>query len=111
MPCPLFVPESLRDTWYLGRCAAEPEERIGIEKLRTCCNAGYARARCERAAGAEADAVNFLMKSESVVAWAIERNHHPLAAGTADAATPATGNATLDAQIAGFAAATKRLRP
>jgi hypothetical protein len=111
MPCPLFLPELLRDSIFLGRCAADPAEAISVEKVRACCNPGYARVRCLRADEAEADAVNFLMKSETLIAWSIERNHHPVAVGTADAASPNTGNVTLDAQIAGFAAATKPLRP
>jgi hypothetical protein len=96
---------------FLGECAANPEKGIDVETLRTCCNPGYARARCSLAAEADADAVSFLMKTETMVAWAIESNHHPVAVGTAEAAIPATGNLTLDAQIAGFAAATKPLRP
>jgi hypothetical protein len=50
-----------------------------VDKLRRCCNCGYARATCE------ADAVQFLIKSDRdgvvEVAWSLERNHHPLAVG------------------------------
>ena len=111
MPCPFFLPESFRDSLFLGRCAVDREEEIDAVKLRTCCNQGYARVCCARAAEAEADAVTFLMKSETRIAWAIERNHHPVAVGAADPASPNTGNAVLDAQIVGFAAAMKPLRP
>ena len=89
MPCPLFLPESLRDSVFRGRCSADPGGKIEADKLRTCCNSGYARVHCASAARASADAVNFLMKSETLVAWAIEQNHHPIAIGTADAARPA----------------------
>ena len=116
MPCPLFIPQSFRDGFFLGRCAAKApsdarQDGIDVETLRSCCNPGYARVRCGLAAEAEGDGVSFLMKTETLVAWAIERNHHPVAVGTAEAASPATGNPTLDAQVAGFAAAMKPLRP
>jgi len=54
--------------------------------LRECCNRGYARESCQKAAHAEADAARFLVQSDRdgwiEVAWATERNHHPVAVGT-----------------------------
>ncbi len=71
---------------YSGQCAAEPETLIPAETLRHCCNRGYARGICERAAGAESDAVRFLVKADHggviEVAWSMERNHHPIAVGS-----------------------------
>ena len=100
---------------YNGQCAADPHAGISPDVVRSCCNLGYARGRCERAADADADAVRFCVHSNTggaiVIAWAIERNHHPIAVGKADASEPATGNAVLDAQIRAYARITERLRP
>jgi hypothetical protein len=58
---------------------------IEPETLRRYCNFGYARGHCPRAAQADADAARFMIRSAqgSVVeiAWAVERNHHPVAVG------------------------------
>jgi hypothetical protein len=96
MPCPFFLPASrladfatgampLGDS-YGGECSADPGALIPIDTLRSCCNLGYARDYCERAARSEADAARFMIKSDSAgsvrVAWAVERNHHPVAVGT-----------------------------
>lgn len=71
---------------YGGECSANPGALIPIDTLRSCCNLGYARGTCERAAQSEADAARFMIKSDSgssvLVAWAMERNHHPVAVGT-----------------------------
>lgn len=95
MSCPLFVPVSrlaefnprptpLGDA-YGGECAAAPGSLIPIDTLRRCCNRGYARGVCERAARAEADAARFMIKADEAgvieVAWSLERNHHPVAVG------------------------------
>ena len=61
MPCPFFLPGASKGNFYEGRCGAELERLIPEEILRLCCNAGYARTRCTRAAEAKADAVNFLI--------------------------------------------------
>ena len=96
MPCPLFLPASpidgpVADAMPLGdvfggRCAADVDTLVPIDKLRGCCNFGYARAVCERAAGIDVDAARFLIKSDhdgvTQVAWSTERNHHPVAVGT-----------------------------
>jgi hypothetical protein len=107
MPCPFFLPASrlidfapgpmpLGDS-YGGECAVNPGALIPIDTLRRCCNLGYARGMCERAAQAEADAVRFMIRSDSadsvLVAWSMERNHHPVAVGKvafplADCSTP-----------------------
>jgi hypothetical protein len=95
VPCPLFLPVSplgdfapdampLGDV-YGGQCAADPGALIPIDTLRKCCNFGYARAACERAATAEPDAARFLIRADRdgtvEVAWSLERNHHPVAVG------------------------------
>jgi hypothetical protein len=87
MACPLFLPGSpltpLSDL-YGGECAAEPVA-LSFDML-LCCNAGYARGSCERAAQSDADALRFLVKANHDgvvdVAWSSERNHHPVAVGT-----------------------------
>jgi hypothetical protein len=92
MACPLFLPaESLGD-YYTGECAAAAGEPIGSATLRHCCNVGYARKACVRAAETEADAIQFVLRAdrggpgtsdrEIELGWAMERNHHPLAVGT-----------------------------
>jgi hypothetical protein len=89
MACPLFVPASpltpLSDL-YGGECAAGVGALIPIDTLRQCCNAGYARDSCQRAAQSDADAFRFLIKANRDgivdVAWSSERNHHPVAVGT-----------------------------
>jgi hypothetical protein len=112
MPCPLFLPGSMRGNFYEGRCTADPERAVPDETLQSCCNSGYARSRCSRAATATADCVQFLIAGESdgvvEVAWSLERDHHPVAVGRANAAKPATGNAVLDAQIGAYALITTR---
>ena len=79
---------------YGGQCAAAPDALVPVETLRRCCNKGYARGTCERAASAEADAARFLVKANRggtiEVAWAIERNHHPVAVGTIEVNSAAT---------------------
>jgi hypothetical protein len=89
MACPLFLPASpltpLSDL-YGGECAAEAGALIPVDTLRQCCNAGYARESCKRAAQSDADAFRFLIKANRDgvvdVAWSSERNHHPVAVGT-----------------------------
>ncbi len=120
MACPLFMPASplagfvaeampLGDL-YGGQCAADPAAIVPADTLRRCCNTGYARGVCERAAGAEADAMRFLIKARHgntvEVAWAIERNHHPVAVGSVQiaGATPADA-APLERQARACAAA------
>ncbi len=99
MACPLFLPsERLGATRYFeGRCAADPLLAIPVDTLKNCCNPGYARDTCERAAQAEADAFRFLVKSRSYgtaeVAWTAERDHHPVAVGILSLAEPGGANA------------------
>src|SRR3954462_13919525 len=105
MACPLFLPVSpltgfppeattLGDL-YGGECAADAGALIPVDTLRACCNAGYARGTCERAARSDSDAVRFLIKvnTQSVidVAWSIERNHHPVAVGTTQVSNGQSG--------------------
>ena len=89
MACPLFLPASPLAGFgdlYAGECAAGIAEAIDGDILRRCCNAGYARGSCTRAAQSEADAFRFLVKADRDgvidVAWSSERNHHPVAVGT-----------------------------
>jgi hypothetical protein len=128
MACPLFIPSAplgdlvtapapLGDL-YAGRCAASPDAEIESETLRRCCNLGYARRRCERAAQADTDAVRVLVRADDgrqvQVAWAIERDHHPVAVGVetvevvAGEVTPARSPTALAAQLRACAAAYTR---
>lgn len=71
---------------FSGECSANPGAIIPIDLLRDCCNPGHARTSCPRAASIEPDATQFLIESDRdgivEVAWAIEKNHHPVAIGT-----------------------------
>ena len=95
MACPLFIPTNslgelvaiaapLGDL-YGGHCSADPAADIEPDTLRRYCNFGYARRFCARAGGSEADAVRLLVRGERgslvQVAWALERDHHPVAVG------------------------------
>ena len=108
MACPLFIPTlplgelvsiptPLGDL-YAGRCAADETAVIGPETLRRFCNFGYARGRCERAGHTDDDAVRLLVRAERAgvveIAWAVERNHHPVAVGNLEIATNPTGTTT-----------------
>ncbi|MDE3195614.1 MAG: hypothetical protein KGN84_04680 [Acidobacteriota bacterium] len=103
--CPLFLPGAAMPLMNLfsGACAADPEASIPESKLRECCNRGYAREACGRAAEIEADAVRFLIKADRgglvEVAWAMERNHHPVAVGTELAGSQAASNNPLALQV------------
>ncbi|HEY4087301.1 MAG TPA: hypothetical protein VGM43_15250 [Bryobacteraceae bacterium] len=129
MACPLFIPSSaLGDLvtisapfgdLYAGRCAASPDTEIEPDTLRRCCNPGYARRHCERAAQTDSDAVRVMVRADDgcqvQVAWAIERDHHPVAVGVetvevvAGEAAPLSGSVTaLAAQIRACAAAYAR---
>ena len=104
MGCPLFLPSSR----FEGYCDADPNTPVPPDTVRSCCNPGYARSLCTRAAEIEADAFRFLIRKRSFegieVAWSIERDHHPVAVGTllvteasAGAATPLEHQARFDA--------------
>ncbi len=88
MACPLFLPGSLlpMSDFYAGECAADSGAPISREKLTRCCNPGYARSICAHAAGSDVDSHRFLVMSDDglsiEVAWAAERDHHPIAVGT-----------------------------
>src|SRR5580692_8325367 len=98
MACPLFIPSTplgelvsvatpLGDL-YAGNCAADPRAAIDSDTLRRYCNFGYARCHCERAAQSDADAVRLMVSAERgnivEIAWALERNHHPVAVGNVE---------------------------
>jgi hypothetical protein len=114
MACPLFVPASPLAGFtdlYGGECAAETGALIPVDVLRQCCNAGYARASCQRAAQSDADAFRFLIKANHDgvvdVAWSSERNHHPVAVGTlaVDCKTGAAQTGPLESQARACATA------
>jgi hypothetical protein len=91
--------------FYGGECAAQPGTLVAIDMLHQCCNVGYARAVCSRAAKSDADAVRFLIKRASgnaiEVAWSLERNHHPVSVGISivpRAATPTEDALELQAR-------------
>jgi hypothetical protein len=114
MACPLFLPASpltpLEDL-YGGECAAAAGVFIAVDVLRRCCNAGYARGSCQRAAQTDADAFRFLIKANRDgvvdVAWSSERNHHPVAVGilTVDCRMDTTQTEPLELQARACAAA------
>ena len=114
MACPLFLPASplspLEDL-YGGECAGELGALIPVDVLRQCCNRGYARDSCKRAAQSEADAFRFLIRSNRDgvvdVAWSSERNHHPVAVGTlvVDGTGSTTESGPLERQARAFASA------
>ena len=100
---------------FSGECSANPGAMIPLDVLRQCCNPGYARPSCARAAAIEPDAISFLVKSDRdgviEVAWALEKNHHPVAVGTRNVGTPAPSAAsaeTLDQQARMVAASYAR---
>jgi hypothetical protein len=124
MACPLFLPVSpltglppeaapLGDL-YGGECAAAPGSLIPLDILRRCCNTGYARAACSRAGQANADATRFLIRADRdgviEVAWASERNHHPVAVGTVQVTEASEGNEPLERQARACVAAYLRQR-
>lgn len=114
MACPLFIPTAplgelvsaaapLGDL-YGGHCAADRSAVIEPETLRRYCNFGYARGCCPRAATSDADAARFMVRAArgSIVdvAWAMERNHHPVGVGRMEIETnsPAPGDDLLARQ-------------
>jgi hypothetical protein len=112
MPCPLFLPASPLAGFtdlHGGECAAQPDTLIPVDTLRGCCNAGYARAICGHAAQSDADAFQFLIKSNRDgvvgVAWSIERNHHPVAVGTLIITDTIGTEGPLERQARAYAAA------
>ena len=87
---------------YGGHCAADRSAVIEMDTLRRYCNFGYARGCCPRAATSEADAARFMVRAASGsivdIAWAVERNHHPVAVGRMEIET--TGPALVEDQLA-----------
>jgi hypothetical protein len=89
MACPYFLPDEPVGGFsdiYMGNCAAQGGAPAQEDLLERCCNNGYARARCNRAAQSESDAFRFLVKAHVngrvEVAWSSERDHHPVAVGS-----------------------------
>lgn len=85
MACPLFLPSASRGDYYAGECAAALGEPVPADILRHCCNTGYARGVCARAAQAEGDSIQFVIRADNggviEIGWSLERNHHPLKVG------------------------------
>jgi hypothetical protein len=114
MACPLFLPASPLAGFtdlYGGECAADTGSLIPVDVLRQCCNAGYARDSCGRAAQSDADVFRFLIKANHGgvvdVAWSSERNHHPVAVGTlmVDCTIGTTQTGPLESQARAYATA------
>jgi hypothetical protein len=96
-----------------GECAASPGALVPMDRLRDCCNRGHARTSCPHAATIEPDAAQFLVQSDRAgvieIAWAIEKNHHPVAVGTlqidsAPQPSLSQSGSTLQHQARAFAA-------
>ncbi len=123
MACPLFLPAAPLQGFaaeatplgelYDGACAGDRGAVIPRETLRRCCNRGYARGSCDRAAAADADAFRFLVKADCggviTVAWSSEREHVPVAVGEALVTTaPCPTADPLGVQARACAAAYRR---
>ena len=113
--CPLFLPGAPipLSGIFDGECASDTPNPIPAEVLRECCNRGYARESCSKAACVETDAARFLVRSDRdgwiEVAWATERNHHPVAVGTLRLATEGPAETEpLERQARAFASAYRR---
>jgi hypothetical protein len=115
MACPLFLPAAPIPGFadlYSGECASGAGAPIDADILRRCCNAGYARGSCARAAQSDADAFRFLIKANLNgvvdVAWSSECNHHPVAVGhlaVSPTTAACTGAGPLERQARAYAAA------
>lgn len=114
MACPFFLPRAPLAGFsdlYGGECAADAMTLISVDTLRTCCNHGYARDVCARAAQSDSDAFRFAIKASQSgvidVAWSSERNHHPVAVGIlrVSSADTAAGGGALESQARVYAAA------
>ncbi len=99
MACPFFEPE-VPFSWeewpnpprlplgdpHTGVCTVQGGQALPA-RVRTCCNAGYARGTCPSFPGGDApDAVRFgIVRRDAGVAtlqYVIERDHHPYDHGT-----------------------------
>ncbi len=112
MACPFFLPRAPLDGFsdvYGGECAAESRATIPAGTLRTCCNHGYGRDICARAAQSDSDAFRFAIKANRSgavdVAWSSERNHHPVAVGTLTVDGGTRDNGPLERQARVYVAA------
>jgi len=112
MACPFFVPRAPLSGFsdiYGGTCAAQAGATIHDGLLENCCNNGYARSECPRAAQSESDAYRFMIKAHTngvvEVAWSSERNHHPVAVGVVSVCADAAAQTPLEQQARVYAAA------
>jgi hypothetical protein len=126
MACPLFIPTAslgelvavaapLGDL-YGGHCAADRSAVIETDTLRRYCNFGHARGCCPRAATSDSDAVRFMVRDAHGgtvdIAWAVERNHHPVAVGRMEIGTAfEPGDDLLARQAQASARSYKRQTP
>ena len=94
----------------MGACTASAVP-VPDGRLRTCCNAGYARGVCPSFPGGHApDAIRFgIVRRSGVVAtirYVVERDHHPFGVGTLElreGEESDSGNGTLvDSQARAF---------
>lgn len=120
MACPYFVPmqrladNQLVESWkmplggvFAGECRVTGVEpwRPGEERLRSCCNTGYAAGRCDRfPADAVADIVRWLMVEEwdggARLRYVFEKDHHPAGQGLID--LPSQDDIALAAQAQSY---------
>ena len=105
MACPYFLPAAPLAGFsdlYDGACSAETGAPIPADLLRSCCNNGYARDVCARAAESDSDAFRFLIKAHRnglvEVAWSSERNHHPVAVGSLSLKANVAATTPLESQ-------------
>ena len=103
MACPFFHPATpfSWEEWpnpprmplgdpYTGACSALRND-VPDERIRTCCNTGYARGTCPDFPGGDApDVIRFGLVSRdrgvATIRYVIERNHHPFADGSLELA-------------------------
>ena len=109
MACPFFNPTEAFSwkAWpnpprmplgdpYAGVCTAQ-EGPAPDERLRTCCNTGYARGACPHFPGGDApDAVRFGIAGRkggvATIRYVVERDHHPFDDGTIELEEKAHGD-------------------
>jgi hypothetical protein len=94
---------------HTGTCTAEGAP-AAAGRVRTCCNAGYARHACPSFPGGDApDAVRFnILRRKAGLAtlqYVVERDHHPFEHGTLElreTAVNESGESTLQRQARAF---------
>ena len=122
MACPYFVPmqrladNPLVESWKMplggvfgGECRIPGVEpwRPGEQRLRSCCNTGYAAGRCERfPVAAAADIVRWIMVDEwdggGRLRYVFEKDHHPAGQGLIELPPPAKDDTAVAAQARSY---------